>query len=127
MNARHTLRTLKLANLALAGLASLGVLFGLIFVVVGLFGDVEGPGGGTAFVLWGLVSSLAFGALAFAHVYAGFMVTAGRARSLQTSLAMLHIANFPLGTLYAAYAIWVCWVDPQTTAVFDRPAGRRVS
>ena len=121
------LRTLKVANLALAVFAFLGVLFGLVFVLVGIFGDVEGgPHGNAAFVLWGSICAIGFGGLSVAHVYDGFMITAGRARPLQTSLAMLHIANFPLGTVYALYALWCCWMDPKTTAIFDSPSGRRV-
>jgi hypothetical protein len=97
-------------------------------MIVGIFGDVQGGDhGGAAFFLFGLIAFLGFGAAAVAHVYTGFMVTAGRARGLQTTLAMLHIANFPLGTVYALYALWCCWMDPKTTAIFDRPAGRRVS
>jgi hypothetical protein len=128
MKSRDALRTLKLANIALAGLASLGVLFGLLFVIVGLFGEVEGDKGGAAmFVLYGLIMSIGFAALAVAHVYTGFMVTAGRARAMQTTLATLHLATFPLGTLYALYAMWVCWIDPETSKIFDHPGGRRVS
>ncbi len=127
LSSMDQLRTLKYANLALGALAMLGVLFGLVFVLAGIFGEVEGPAGGTiAFIVNGLLVMGVFGALAFAHVYVGFMVTAGRSRSLQTTLATLHIANFPLGTLYAGYALWVCWMNPSTTSIFDRPAGRRV-
>ena len=121
------LRTLKTANLVLGALSALGVLFGLIFVVAGLFGSVEGAGGGLLFVLYGVIAMVLFGGLSYAHVYAGFMVTAGRARNLQSALATMHLANFPLGTLYALYAFWVCWIDPKTTAIFDRPGARRVS
>ena len=54
------------------------------------------------------------------------MITAGRARALQTTLASLHLVNFPIGTAYAVFAWWVCWLNPETVAIFEHPTGRRV-
>jgi hypothetical protein len=127
MKSQDALRTLKLANIALAGFSCLGFLFALTWIIVGLFGSGEDKAGNATFVLYGVIMSIVFLALAAAHVYTGFMVTAGRARAMQTTLATLHFATFPLGTLYAIYAMWVCWIDPQTSKIFDRPEGRRVS
>ena len=123
--ARATLQTLKLTNLALAGLAFLGSLFGVLYIIVALTGS--GEDGAAVFALYGLIITIVFLALSVAHVYTAFMVTAGRARGLQTVLAMLHFATFPLGTMYSLYAMWICWIDPDTTKIFDTPAGRRVS
>jgi uncharacterized membrane protein YecN with MAPEG domain len=98
----------------------------LAFVVIGLAKIVDDPKGGLTFLLVGLLFLATFGALAYAHAYAGFMVTAGRARHLQTVLATMHLPNLPLGTAYGAFALWVCYFNPDTTKIFERPAGRRV-
>jgi hypothetical protein len=124
----HHLRTLKTINLVWgAFLALLAAIFGLGFVVVGILALTQGEGGGGLFIVYGLVTLAILGGLAWMHFYAGWMVTAGRARNLQTSLAVLQLGNFPIGTAYAGYALWVCHFNPQTSAVFDRPHGRRVS
>jgi hypothetical protein len=122
------LRTLKLANYVLGAFVSLIALFGLLHIVAGIVADPQptDTGGKAIFILFGLVLFLAGAGLTAAHIYTGLMVTAGRGRAAQTTLATMHIANFPLGTLYAVFAMWVCWMNPETKAIFDRPEGRRV-
>jgi hypothetical protein len=53
-------------------------------------------------------------------VLAGRAVGQGRGRILQTVLAVLTIASFPVGTAYAIYALWVCWSNPPTRAAFEQ-------
>jgi hypothetical protein len=122
----NSIRTLKYLNLVFAGLFGLLALANVLFIVIGLVAVIDGQKDGFAFVLLGLAFFVIGGALAYAHAYAGFMITAGRARHLQTALAMLHLPNVPLGTAYAAYALWVCHYNESSRTIFDRPAGRRV-
>jgi hypothetical protein len=120
------LRTLKYLNLFLSALLGAGSLFGAVFIVAGLSQGWDDPKGALVFVLYGLVAFLLFAIFAAAHVYAGFMVTAGRGRGAQTMLALLHMANVPLGTAYALYAFWVMYVNDETVRIFATPGGRRV-
>jgi hypothetical protein len=119
------LRTLKYLNLFLSALLAAGSLFGAAFIAAGLARWSED--GALVFVLYGLVAFLVFALFAAAHVYAGFMVTAGRGRAAQTMLALLHMANMPLGTAYALYAFWVMYVNESTVRIFQSPGGRRVT
>jgi hypothetical protein len=122
----HHLRTLKLLNVLAAAFFGLLSLPSLVFLLLGIAAIPGQPKDGIAFVLFGLFFFALIAGLAVAHAYAGFMVTAGRARHLQTVLATLHLANVPVGTAYAAYALWVCHMNDATRTVFDRPFGRRV-
>lgn len=91
------LRTLAIVNWCHAGLL---MLVWLVFCVVG-FGRFEMPMllGITAFFLvW-----------AGLYFYAGVLVEQGRARLFQTVLAIISIFNFPVGTIYCFFALWVCW------------------
>jgi hypothetical protein len=121
------LRTLKLLNVVWGlFLALLAAVFGLGFVIIGIWALTKGEKGGL-FVGYGLATLAILGTLAGLHIYAGWMVTAGRSRNLQTALAMLQLGNVPVGTFYAGYALWICHFNPETKAMFDRPSGRRVS
>ncbi len=120
------LRTLKFLNLILAALFALVSLPSLIFVLAGAVRLPGQPKEGLAFVLFGLLFFGILAGLAMAHAYVGFMVTAGRARPLQTVLAVLHLSNFPVGTVYSVYALWVCYANDDAMAAFERPLGRRV-
>ena len=46
-------------------------------------------------------------------------VSQGRGRTLQTVLAALSLGNCP-GFLYGGYALWVCWVNPESKALFEQ-------
>jgi hypothetical protein len=120
------LRTLKYLNLFLSALLGAGSLFGAVFMAAGLAQWSDDPKGALVFLLYGLVAFLLFALFAAVHVYAGFMVTAGRGRAAQTMLALLHLANLPLGTAYALYALWVMYVNDATVRIFASPGGRRV-
>jgi hypothetical protein len=121
------LRTLKLVNVMWGLVVALCAgLFGLGFLAFGIHMLSKGERGWPC-IGYGVATLAILGPLAALHFYAGWMVTAGRARAVQTMLAMLHLGNFPLGTAYAAYALFVCHVNPETKWIFDRPFGRRVS
>lgn len=50
--------------------------------------------------------------------YLGYAIEKGRGRILQTIFAALALFNFPLGTAYGVFALWVCW--SAEAEVFDR-------
>jgi uncharacterized membrane protein len=119
------LRALKWLNLVFAALFAAGSLFGLAFVAAGVAQWSKDREGATMFILFGALSVLFFTVFVAVHD-AGFMVAAGRGRVAQTFLALLHLVNAPLGTAYALYAMWICFINNETVFVFDHPAGRRV-
>jgi hypothetical protein len=123
----HHIKTLKRLNLALAGFFGLVSLPSLLFLLAGMAVFPGQPKEGAMFVLAGLAFFALLISLAVAHAYAGFMITAGRGLHLQTVLATLHLANLPIGTAYAVYALWVCHVDEASSKVFRSPLGRRVT
>lgn len=53
-------------------------------------------------------------------VVAGRALKRGRGRTLQTVLAILTIASFPVGTAFGIYSLWVCWSHPPSRAIFER-------
>jgi hypothetical protein len=119
------LRTLKYLNFAIGAYTFVfGALFLAMFVLPGLFAMKDGALFGAIFVLVGILMFVLLAALSLAHVYAGFMVSAGRGRAAQTSLAVLQLSSFPVGTAYALYALYVCWVDESSSKAFERGLGR---
>ncbi len=51
----------------------------------------------------------------------GSRVAEGRWRWLQTVWAVLCIGNNPpVGAAYGLYALWVCWLNPDTKTAFER-------
>ena len=58
-----------------------------------------------AFALIGMFLMLA----ALPSAYLGYAIEKGRGRILQTVFAVLALFNFPLGTAYGVFALWVCW------------------
>jgi hypothetical protein len=121
------IRTLKALNLVAAVFFGLVSLPTLVFILAGVVSFPGQPKEGLMFILFGLGFFGLLAGLAVAHAWAGFMITAGRARALQTALATVHLANFPVGTAYALYALWVCYLDEGAGRVFATPHGRRVS
>jgi len=55
------------------------------------------------------------------HWMTGNKLVVGQGRVLQTVLAVLNFSNVPLGTAYAVYALWVCWMNETTKRVMDDP------
>ncbi len=53
------------------------------------------------------------------YVIAALRLRHDKGRSLQTLLALIAVLNCPLGTLYAGYALWVCWIDAASVARFE--------
>ncbi len=94
--------------LTLLGVSIMGVLVlgddlagGLIMIGAGVFG------GGLCIVL-GLVYQMT-----------GKRIVQGRWRIMQTILALMNITNVPIGTAYALFALWLCWMNEETKAFFE--------
>lgn len=49
---------------------------------------------------------------------AALTLESGRGRVPQTLLAIAGLTSVPLGTMYGAYALWVCWWNEETRAKF---------
>lgn len=102
------------------------VLFGLLALGVGSasFGLLTYPvldsTSGEHFMaaMGGLISVVMLG-LAMTHFFVGAVLGPGRGRGAQTLLAVALVMTFPLGTIYALFALWVCWANPETRQVLD--------
>jgi hypothetical protein len=116
---RH-LRILKLANFALGAYTFIfGSLVFVMFVLPGWMAWGDGEPMGWVFILAGLLVFLLLGGLGLAHVVAGYLVSARRGRGLQTALAIIQLTSFPVGTAYALYALYACWVNEEACRAFD--------
>ena len=74
--------------------------------VIGLFLVFAGPHMPfSAIALIVVIGSL----LVAPSAYLGYVIEKGRGRTLQTVIAFLSLLEFPLGTAYGAFALWVCW------------------
>ncbi|MCB9599352.1 MAG: hypothetical protein H6722_02375 [Sandaracinus sp.] len=105
------LTALRLANFALALLA-----MGTAAAVVHTWTMpvMNGEGGEVGLAWLGGLGGMIFAGLGLAHVVVGLALGRGRGRGLQTLLALALIVTFPIGTVYALYALWVCWANPTT-------------
>ncbi len=83
-------------------------------------------------LVFGLMSeNLRFTLVAFAaalvvsapHAYLAVSVEKGRARLLQTIVAVLWLFAFPIGTAAGAFALWVCWSGDSRQVFDDGEAG----
>ena len=89
------LKSLKTVNFVLgAYTVVLGLIFFVVWVIPGLWAWWEGDDEGL------------------------IAVGSGRGRVAQTFLAAMQIMSFPLGTVYAVYALWVCWVNEPSAKRF---------
>jgi hypothetical protein len=114
------LRTLKLLNLAMGAVTALGgILFLAMFVIPGMLACGDGEQAGAVFIITGTAVAALLVGLGLAHVLAGNLVAVGRGRALQTALAVLQVSTFPVGTAYAIYALWVCWLNERTKKAFE--------
>lgn len=77
--------------------------------------------GGDTFLLFGGIAGGFILVSVIVHGWVALGLPDGRGRVLQTVLAVLHAANFPLGTAYAAWAGWLCWLNPETARAFEQP------
>ncbi|MBX3275489.1 MAG: hypothetical protein KF729_34840 [Sandaracinaceae bacterium] len=114
------LRTLKLVNFAIGAYTFLlGLLFLVMFVLPGLWAWWDGQGEGLLFVLAGVLAFLLVGGIGAAHVVVGYLVGSARGRVAQSLLASMQLMSFPFGTAYALYALWVCWLNAETSRRFE--------
>ena len=60
----------------------------------------------------GTLILLLVGGLGLACLLAAVRLGRGRGRMLQTFLACSLLLTFPIGTIFAVYALWVCWAHP---------------
>ncbi len=118
------LRALQLVNtIAAAFYATVGVLLvPLCLGILHLFAvdvpadELAGLHGGLA-----LGTAICLGLAGFTFVM-GRRVAAGRWRWAQTISAVMSAANNPpLGLAYAAYAMWVCWANPESRGAVAPP------
>ena len=122
------LRRLKWANFALGAYTFVfGLLFLVIFVFGGWLGWQDGETPGLVFILVGILAFLHIGGLGAAHVVVGYLVGSGRGRAAQTWLASTQLMSFPVGTVYAVYAYWVCWADEDSIRCFESSIKPKVS
>jgi hypothetical protein len=111
------LRTLRRLNLvAAAFFAVVGLLVLTLFLLP--LGDIDIELPLLRIRLVGLLSSLLLLGLAATHLVVGYLVGAQRGRIFQTFLALVHVMSFPLGTAYAGYALYLCWVNESTRRAF---------
>lgn len=114
------LKNLKIANFVIGAYTFLfGTLFLAMFVLPGFWVWWEqGELPGLVFVFAGIIAFLLLGGLGAAHVVVGYLVGSGRGRAAQTWLASMQLASFPVGTVYALYALYVCWGDDTSARRF---------
>lgn len=112
------LKTLKWLNFVMGAYTFIGGLFWLfLFLLPWLIGDdPEVPVG--LIVLFGILGFIVFAAYGAAHVVIGYLVGTGRGRIAQTVFAILQLMSFPIGTCYAGYAVWVCWINEESARAF---------
>jgi hypothetical protein len=119
------LRNLQLVNYFTAAFyAALGIVLAPLTVgLLHLFGaeirpgEVAGLYGGLA-----LGTAICLGLAAFAFTM-GRRIARGSWRWPQTIYAVISAANNPpIGMVYAAYAMWVCWANHETRGAFERAA-----
>jgi hypothetical protein len=87
-------------------LSALNWIMVVFYVGIGLFFGMVGSNTPPLFL------AIAFSVVAlFAapHVYLGLVIEKGRGRVLQTVLGVLSLFNFPIGTAFGAFALFVCW------------------
>jgi hypothetical protein len=121
------LRALQIFNIVFAVLAvAVALLFVLLWCIGGIIAIREGHPIGWVFLVGGAVVAALLGGLAVLHGKAAAGVAVGRRRVLQSALAVLHLVNFPVGTAFAVYSLWVCWWSDQTKLYFDTHDSRLV-
>jgi hypothetical protein len=94
--------------LTLLGVSLMGILTMGEDVVAGLIIIVAGVVGGVLCIVMGLLYQMT-----------GKRLVQGRWRIMQTILALLNVTNVPIGTAYALFALWVCWMNEESKAFFE--------
>ena len=108
----------------LAMIRVLDTLFGLLGLGVGALAfhhwSLPALNGVAEASLWlavmGSMVLLILGGLGVACLVAAAWLGRGRGRVLQTALACALLLTFPIGTVFAVYALWVCWANPLVRA-----------
>ncbi|CAG0987962.1 hypothetical protein ARNL5_02992 [Anaerolineae bacterium] len=122
------LKTLKIVNFVIGAYTFvLGLLLLVMFVIPGLWGYFDGQDEALIAVLVGIVAFLLVGGLGALHIVIGYLVGSGRGRVGQTLLASMQLMSFPVGTAYALYALYVCWVDAESKKKFDAVIKPKIS
>ena len=122
------LKSLKIFNFVLgAYTVVVGLLFLVMFVVPGLWAWWDGENAGLFAVAIGVLAFLLIAGLGAAHVVVGYLIGSGRGRVAQTWLAAMQLMSFPTGTVYALYALWVCWADAESARRFSMTIKPKVS
>jgi Ca2+/Na+ antiporter len=73
---------------------------------------IDGTAEFTLMTVLGALILLLVGGLGLACLLAALRLGRGRGRMLQTFLACSLLLTFPIGTIFALYALWVCWAHP---------------
>ncbi len=114
---------LKIANFIFAGcMAGISLLAVAMICVPLVAGLASGQMGASEMVIFIVTAAVAFVTLLLmAAFYAvlGKKVSRGRWRLVQTIAAVFSLGSFPIGTAYAIFALWVCWGNEETRAIFD--------
>ena len=114
---------LKLLNTLMAGLfVFAGLLSALLVCVPLVLGLLQGGMGVSDIIvlaLAGVVSFILCAALGVLYFITGRKVARGRGRVLQTITSILSMGSVPLGTAYAIYGLWVCWMNDETKVIFE--------
>jgi hypothetical protein len=103
------------------------ILFGVLATAAGMSGDTDAPIGGALLGLAGAALSLALLTFAVPAILCswGLFTFRGWARILAIVLAVIAVIQFPLGTLFGVYALFILF-QKDTEALFATPgaAGR---
>lgn len=114
------LGALRVFNLMYAAfLALVGLLFLALWGIGGILAIRDGEPAGWIFVIGGVVAAGVCWGLATLHTRVARSLPLSRGRILQTALATMQLMAFPIGTAYALYAFWVCWMNDETKVKFD--------
>lgn len=118
------LEILRIVNYVYAALLGIGALV-LLAIVAGVGVGERALNGVTGLQAVNVVLLILTGLLALLAgllVLAGSLVGRARGRVLQTVLAIVKLFEFPIGTVYGAYALWVCWIHDPSRLAFERHA-----
>lgn len=122
------LKSLKIFNFVLGAYSVVvGLLFFVMFVIPGLWAWWDGEDAGLLAVAVGVLCFLLIAGIGAAHVVVGYLVGTGRGRVAQTWLAAMQLMSFPMGTVYALYALWVCWANEDSARRFTAAIKPKVS
>ena len=97
----------------------LGVLTLLGISILGVLMLGDDLVGGLVMIFAGVVAGVVCIAMGLVYQMTGKRIVQGRWRIMQTILALMNITNIPIGTAYALFALWLCWMNEETKAFFE--------